>query len=152
MKNTRKYRKIIAKEWKIQGKEFSHSWISEYPLRMLKENAQQSIIVYYDDQCGLCSRWIRSLQKYGALEKVNYRGLSDAPKNIQKLSQSENAWVISCEDKNFVGYAGFVECMKQSKVWRFYWYIGNIPPLSTIGNIVYRIVSSRRKTCSFHKK
>jgi hypothetical protein len=59
--------------------------------------------------------------------------------------------VISRGEKYFVGYAGFVECMKQSQIFSWYWYIGNIPPLSTLGHIIYRIVS-RGRTCDLHKK
>ena len=79
-----------------------------------------NLTIYYDDQCGLCGNWIRLLQKYGSLKGVNYVGLSQASTEVQTLSESHNSWVIGRGTEYFLGYAGFVECTKESRFFRWF--------------------------------
>ena len=80
----------------------------------------EPITIYYDDQCGVCGKWITLLQKYGSLRDTRYTGLSQAPKEIQLLSDSHNSWVIERENNYFLGYAGFIQCIKNSRF--FGWF------------------------------
>ena len=82
-----------------------------------------SITVYFDDHCGICSRWIRILKNFLCLYGVQFTGLSQAKESIQQISAKNDMWVISRGRKNFLGYSGFVEVMKQSWIGRGYGFI-----------------------------
>ncbi|MCB9807540.1 hypothetical protein H6768_06810 [Candidatus Peribacteria bacterium] len=80
----------------------------------------------------MCTRWVRVLQNFGLLVGVSYLGLKSAPKNIQKLSQKNDMWVIARGRKNFTGYDGFVELLRQSWIGRIIVWILSIKILKVI--------------------
>lgn len=112
-----------------------------------KMSPKWELIVYYDDHCGLCARWIRVLRSYAIFSGVEYVWLSQAPLSVQKISQTDDAWVIARWRKYFLGYDGFVELTKQSWILRPYALIGRLFPLNLIGHIVYKTISKTRKFC-----
>ena len=122
----------------------SHFWEKVIP----RFAPRGSLTVHYDDHCGLCGRWIVALQNYGTLFGVKYQGLSASTSAIQKLSEENDMWVISRERKYFLGYAGFVECMKQSWLFRCIGLIGNWRLFKALGNKLYDMISAKRKFCT----
>lgn len=109
---------------------------------------KEKTTIYYDNHCGLCTRWIRVLQNFWLFVDVSYQWLSDAPKTIQKLSAKNDMWVIHRGKKNTLGYDWFVELIKQSWlgriiVWPLSWKISR-----KIGRFCYRIISEKRKICT----
>lgn len=106
--------------------------------------------VYYDNHCGLCTRWIRVLQNFGLMVGVQYIGLSDAPEWIKKLSRENDMWVVHRNKKNTLGYDAFVELMKQSWIGRFAGFLG-IKISRIIGRFLYHNISNWRKSCTLPK-
>lgn len=122
----------------------SHFWEKVIP----RFAPHWTVTVYFDDHCGLCSRWIQVLKNYGTLSGTIFTPLSQAKETIQKLSQTHDMWVVSRWKKNSLWYMGFVEVIKQSWLFRGYGIIGGIQPLKMLGNFAYKIISKRRKYCS----
>lgn len=107
--------------------------------------------VYYDNHCGLCTRWIRILQNFWLLAKVKYIGLSEAPENIQKLSAKNDMWVVSRGKKNTLGYDAFAELTRASWIGRIFSWFLTLHLSKIIGRKVYRLISGTRKFCTLPK-
>ncbi len=104
--------------------------------------------VYYDNHCGLCTRWIRVLQNFWLLQWVIYVGLMDAPKSIQKISEKNDMWVLVRDKKNHLGYDAFVELMRLSWYGRIFAGLLSIKISRLIGGKVYKFISGKRKFCT----
>lgn len=107
-----------------------------------------SAIIYFDNHCGLCVRWIRILQNFWLFTWVQYVWIPDAPKTIQKLSEKNNMWILSRGKKNYLGYDAFIELSKQSWIGRIFSGFLGLGLSRFIGRKIYHIISGTRKLCT----
>ncbi len=113
-----------------------------------KFSPKSTATVYYDNHCGLCTRWIRVIQNFWLLSWVAYVGLSDAPATIQKISEKNDMWVVNRGKKNYLGYDAFVELMRSSFYGRVFAGFLGTKISRFIGRKIYRFISGKRKLCT----
>ncbi|MCB9809876.1 DUF393 domain-containing protein [Candidatus Peribacteria bacterium] len=104
------------------------------------------LLVYTDTQCGLCARWAAILQQIGALGRVAFLPLSEAPMELQTLSQSRDSWVADTPDHLHptTRTAALGRILRRSWLW---WPVGGLlllAPLRWLGDTLYVFLSARR--------
>ena len=100
------------------------------------------IIIYYDDQCSLCSKEIRHYQKISPSGIFDWRGISNSTKELKKagISLSDSLKLLHAVDNaNQIhrGVDAFVLIWSQLKRWNILAFIIQLPIIKSIANIAY---------------
>ena len=104
----------------------------------------ESIKLFYDDECGFCTKSVVFIIKYFKLpETILIKGSSDH--KIKKIMEEENSWVlIDSKMKTWLRFSVFQQLISMSP--RFQWASSffSLRMISIIGNWIYLIVAKNR--------
>ena len=103
-----------------------------------------SIKLFYDDQCGFCTRSVLFIIRFLNLsEKILFKGSSDNV--IKKILEEENSWILIDSNGNkWMRFSVFQQLVKSSP--RFQWasFLISIKAVSYIGNWTYLFIARNR--------
>ena len=107
------------------------------------------IVVYFDDQCGLCSKEISIYKDADKSKKFFWQGLYDPTLNLDReefnlVAALERLHVKDVDGKVHVGVDEFIVIWKHLPRWRIISKVASIRPLHWILSIGYGWFAKRR--------
>lgn len=107
------------------------------------------ITVFYDGQCGLCSKEIHYYQRIAPSKTFDWQEISQSQKELtrQNISTVEALKLLHAKDGNgtlHIGVDAFIIIWKQLKYWKILARIICLPGIRELTGLVYKAFANWR--------
>lgn len=104
-------------------------------------NPKSDIKIYYDADCGFCSKMVHLIKMFLYLPQAEvFQAQSD--KNIMKDMTAKNSWVVLIDGKKYFEFDAITKLIKTSKLLFIFFPVLILQP---IGHWLYQLVATRRQ-------
>ena len=113
------------------------------------------ITVFFDDQCGLCSKEIAYYQKITLPNTINWLALSESQvtleaKGIDYICALKHLHAVDNENNIYIGVAAFIVVWQQLPRWRWLAKVARFKPVNWFLKLGYRWFAEWRFRRSTH--
>ena len=127
---------------------FLPSWFWDKALSRLKTAGRVETRIYYDQECGFCSRWVRLLQTFALIPETKILA-AQSDSSIETDMHRHNSWVVVDETgrRHFRTDALRLILERSPLLW---FLAPLLKPMSVLrlGNAIYdRVAAHRRSVC-----
>ncbi|PIT98066.1 MAG: hypothetical protein COT71_02560 [Candidatus Andersenbacteria bacterium CG10_big_fil_rev_8_21_14_0_10_54_11] len=123
-------------------------WDKMLPRVIPQKKAAAPAAIYYDNDCGLCQRFVDQLRRLLSLPLGTVIAPAADNPAMQLIMTQKNSWVVVAENRAYTGFAAFCRVLNASP-WA--WMFGRIlaaPGLRALGEVIYRLAArSRHMVC-----
>lgn len=121
--------------------------------RKLKETLQlkkPTLIVFYDQQCPLCTRTAITIEHFDIFKAIEFKGLQTWARRYPELAAiSDNElltdlYALDQKDRLYSGLDTYIQILLKMKYVAFLGFFMNIPGIYQIGRHIYRKVADQR--------
>jgi len=118
----------------------------------LSSKSSRGITIFYDGDCGFCSRISNVTRKLLLLHPDTVVTMSLNNAEAEQLMHTAHSWVVRDRSGiNYTGFRAFVTLMQSAFVYRIIAPVFLLGPIMYFGELIYRLISHNRPmTCSVH--
>ena len=110
----------------------------------VRTSERTGIVIFYDGDCGFCKKMVLLLRSFLALPDLQLRVAQSDPAIAAAMS-SERSWVVVAPDgTQRYRFGALAHLVSSSPIFWVFSPFFSLPGVSSLGNMTYRFVASRR--------